>query len=74
MSKGNLVRRIELVDNEINGKVNIIPFLEEALVEGTADDVPASFSTVVWIGSEFSVTVSADMREISQKIMLVARR
>jgi len=33
MSKGNLIRRIESVDNKINGEVNIIPFLEEALVE-----------------------------------------
>ena len=33
MSKENLIRRIESVDNKINGEVNIIPFLEEALVE-----------------------------------------
>ena len=33
MSKGNLIRRIESVDNKINGEVNIIPFLEETLVE-----------------------------------------
>ena len=33
MSKGNLIRRIESGDNKINGEVNTIPFLEEALVE-----------------------------------------
>ena len=33
MSKGNLIRRIESVDNKINGEVNIVPFLEEDLVE-----------------------------------------
>ena len=33
MSKGNLVRRIGSVDNKTNGEVNMVPFLEEALVE-----------------------------------------
>ena len=33
MSKGNFISRIELVDNQINGEVNTVPFLEEALVE-----------------------------------------
>ena len=33
MSKGNLIRRIKSVDNKINGEVNTVPFLEEALVE-----------------------------------------
>ena len=33
MSKENLIRRIESVDNKINDEVNIVPFLEEALVE-----------------------------------------
>ena len=33
MSKGNLISRIESVDNKINCEVNTVPFLEEALVE-----------------------------------------
>ena len=33
MSKGSFIRRVELVDNQINGEVNTAPFLEEALVE-----------------------------------------
>ena len=33
MSKGIFIRRIESVDNQINGEVNTIPLLEEALVE-----------------------------------------
>ena len=33
MSKGNFISRIKSVDNQINGEVNTVPFLEEALVE-----------------------------------------
>ena len=33
MSKGDLIRRIKLVNKKINDEVNTIPFLEEALAK-----------------------------------------